>query len=103
MDDKNNQGLQIDINEQMEDGIYSNMALITHSSAEFILDFLRLLPGKPKPKVASRVVMSPEHVKRLLLALRDNVAKYEESFGKIDLHENGPRTIAPFNMSKGEA
>jgi hypothetical protein len=103
MDDKNNQGLQIDINEQMEDGIYSNMALITHSSAEFILDFLRLLPGKPKPKVASRVVMSPEHVKRLLLALRDNVAKYEESFGKIDLHENGPRTIAPFNMPKGEA
>ncbi|MBQ8098981.1 MAG: DUF3467 domain-containing protein [Bacteroidaceae bacterium] len=103
MDNQNNQEMQIDVNANLEDGVYSNMAVITHSSAEFILDFLRILPGKPKPKVASRVVMSPEHAKRLLMALRDNVAKYEETFGQIDLHTNVSRTIAPFKVPKGEA
>lgn len=104
---KNNPGMQIDINSAIEDGVYSNLALISHSSSEFILDFLRLLPGKPQPKVASRIVIAPEHAKRLLMALRDNIAKYEQAFGEIDLHQNGGdrsgRTIAPFNVPKGEA
>lgn len=103
MAENNNQGMQIDINSTLEDGVYSNLALITHSSAEFILDFLRLLPGKPQPKVVSRVVLAPEHAKRLLMALQDNIAKYERSYGQIDLHEAGSRTIAPFNLPKGEA
>lgn len=99
----NNEGMQIDINAAIEDGVYSNLALITHSSAEFVFDFLRILPGKPKPKVVSRVVMSPEHAKRVLLALRDNVAKYEQTFGEINLHQNAARTISPFKVPKGEA
>lgn len=103
MDNQNSKEVQIDISNELEDGVYSNLAIITHSSAEFVLDFLRILPGKQKPKVASRVVMAPEHAKRVLLALRDNVAKYEEAFGPIDMHEQGPRTVAPFKVPKGEA
>jgi hypothetical protein len=100
---ENKQEMKIDIQQGMEDGVYSNLALITHSSAEFVLDFLRVLPGKPQPKVASRVVMAPEHAKRLMMALRENVSKYEDAFGPIDLHQNQQRTIAPFNIPKGEA
>ena len=101
---ENKQEMKIDIPQGMEDGVYSNLALITHSSAEFVLDLLRVLPGRPQPKVVSRVVMAPEHAKRLMMALHDNVAKYESTFGPIDLHQNQqPRTIAPFNVPKGEA
>ncbi len=103
MNPQNNQEVQIDISPEIEDGVYSNLAVITHSSAEFVLDFLRLVPGKNKPKVASRVVMAPEHAKRVFLALRDNIAKYEAAFGTIDLHDTAPRTIAPFKVPKGEA
>ena len=106
-DNHNNSGMQIDINTAIEDGVYSNLAIISHSGSEFILDFLRLLPGKPQPKVASRIVIAPEHTKRLLMALRENIAKYEQAFGEIDLHESGRdhsgRTIAPFDIPKGEA
>ena len=87
---ENKQEMKIDIPQGMEDGDYSNLALITHSSAEFVLDLLRVVPGRPQPKVVSRVVMAPEHAKRLMMALHDNVAKYA-------------RTIAPFNVPKGEA
>lgn len=103
MSQPNNQEVQIDISPEVEDGVYSNLAVITHSSAEFVLDFLRLVPGKNKPKVAARVVMAPEHAKRVLLALRDNIVKYEAAFGNIDLHETASRTIAPFKVPKGEA
>lgn len=103
MDNPNNKEVQIDISNELEDGVYSNLAIITHSSAEFVLDFLRILPGKPKPKVVSRVVMAPEHAKRVMLALRDNIAKYEEAFGNIDMHEQGTRTATPFKIPKGEA
>lgn len=101
-ENNNNQGMQIDISTNLEDGVYSNMALITHSSAEFIFDFLRLLPGRRQPKVVSRVILAPEHAKRLLMALQENISKYERSFGKINLHEPGERTIAPFNLPKGD-
>ena len=99
----NNKEVQIDITPDVEDGVDSTLAVITHSSAEFVLDFLRLAPGRAKPKVASRVVMAPEHAKRLFLALHDNLTKYEEAFGKINLHDAAPRTIAPFKTPKGEA
>ena len=88
MSQPNNQEVQIDISPEVEDGVYSNLAVITHSSAEFVLDFLRLVP---------------EHAKRVFLALRDNIAKYEAAFGNIDLHETASRTVAPFKVPKGEA
>ena len=99
----NKQELQIDFNPELEDGIYSNLALITHSSAEFNFDFLRITPNRQKPKLATRVLMAPEHAKRLLLALQDNISKYESVFGKIDMHENSSRTATPFKLPKGEA
>ena len=101
----NKQQLQIEIKPEVAQGFYSNMVLITHSSNEVILDFVSMMPGMPKANVASRIVMVPEHAKRLLFALQDNIAKYEAQFGKIELKNqpNGPRTIAPFEINKGEA
>ena len=101
----NKQQLQIEIKPEVAQGVYSNMVLITHSSNEVILDFVSMMPGMPKANVASRVVMVPEHAKRLLFALQDNIAKYEAQFGKIELKNQpgGPRTIAPFDINKGEA
>ncbi|MBR4365993.1 MAG: DUF3467 domain-containing protein [Bacteroidaceae bacterium] len=101
----NKQQLQIEIKPEVAQGVYSNMVLITHSSNEVILDFVSMMPGMPKANVASRIVMVPEHAKRLLFALQDNIAKYEAQFGKIELKNqpSGPRTIAPFEINKGEA
>ncbi len=101
----NKQQIQIEIKPEVAQGVYSNMVLITHSSNEVILDFVSMMPGMPKANVASRVVMVPEHAKRLLYALQDNIAKYEAQFGKIELKNQpaGPRTIAPFEINKGEA
>ena len=85
----NKQQLQIEIKPEVAQGVYSNMVLITHSSNEVILDFVSMMPGMPKANVASRVVMVPEHAKRLLFALQDNIAKYEQQFGTIqDLGSN---------------
>lgn len=99
--DNSNQ-LKINVPVEVEDGVYSNLAVITHSSAEFILDFIRMLPNGGDPKVKSRIVMAPEHAKRLMYALNDNIAKYEKVFGPINLQ--GPRqNVAPFSGPKGEA
>lgn len=97
----NSQQLKITVPAEVEDGVYSNLAVITHSSAEFILDFIRVLPNGGSPKVRSRIVMAPEHAKRLLFALNDNVQKYEQANGTIDLHQNN--AAAPFRGPKGEA
>jgi hypothetical protein len=75
--------LQVEIDEPTARGIYANLALITHSETEFLLDFLFLQPQAPKTKVLARVVSSPVHAKRLLWALQDNLQKYEARFGKI--------------------
>lgn len=75
--------LNIELTEEMAEGIYSNLAIITHSNAEFVLDFIRIMPGTPKAKVKSRVVITPEHAKRLMKALADNVKKFEAAHGKI--------------------
>lgn len=101
--------LQIELKPEVAQGTYANLAVITHSTSEVILDFIAMMPGLPKAEVRSRVVMAPEHAKRLLFALQDNIQKYENQFGTIRLQqpgaqqENGPRTIAPFNIKKGEA
>lgn len=93
--------LKINVTPEVEDGVYSNLAVITHSSAEFIMDFIRMLPNGGNPKVKSRIVMAPEHAKRLMYALNDNISKYEKMFGPIDLHDSRP--ASPFNGPRGEA
>lgn len=92
--------LQIELKEDVAQGTYANLAIITHSSSEFVLDFACVLPGLPKAGVKSRVIMAPEHAKRLLRALEDNIGKYERSFGTIDTAE---RTFSAFGSVKGEA
>lgn len=79
----------IDLDEAMALGVYSNLAVISHSSSEFVIDFARVMPGHNGAKVVSRVVMTPDHVKRLLHALGENVRRYEANFGEIDLHDGG--------------
>jgi len=102
------QQLQIEVKPEVAMGTYSNLAVVTHSQSEFVLDFVSMLPGMPKAEVASRVILVPEHAKRLLAALQDNLMKYEAQFGSIELQQpkqaqEGPRTIAPFNIKKGDA
>ena len=77
--------INIELGEAEAEGIYSNLVLITHSPAEFIFDFARILPGKPKAKVYSRIIKAPQHAKSFLLALQDNIKKYEEQHGEIKL------------------
>lgn len=81
--DKNQNQLNIELSEDIADGIYSNLAIITHSNAEFILDFIRVLPGVPKAKVKSRVILTPQHAKRLFKALGENIKKFEDQHGPI--------------------
>lgn len=106
--DKNAENpLQIELTPEVAQGIYANLAIISHSHAEFVTDFVRMLPGMPKAPVVSRIVLAPEHAKRLLLALQDNIGKYEQQFGRINLLEetagNGPRTAMPFGRPEGDA
>lgn len=75
--------LNIELSEEVAEGTYSNLAIITHSTSEFVIDFIRIMPGVPKAKVKNRILMTPEHAKRLMRALADNVAKYESQFGVI--------------------
>ena len=77
--------LSIELGEKEAEGIYSNLAIISHSPAEFIIDFTRLLPGVPKARVHARIIMTPQHAKLLFQALGDNLSKYEDQFGDITL------------------
>ncbi|MBQ5352716.1 MAG: DUF3467 domain-containing protein [Prevotella sp.] len=99
----NQQGLQMELPQEVAQGQYANFAVITHSSSDFVLDFARILPGVPKAQVKSRVILAPEHAKRLLIALQDNIMRYEAQFGKIQIPNQQPRTIAPFGNGKPEA
>lgn len=102
MEEQNNNGqLQIELREEVAQGTYANLAIITHSSSEFILDFVRVMPGVPKAGVQSRIIVAPEHAKRLLRALEDNIAKYERVFGSIRISDESP--ISPLASVKGEA
>ena len=93
--------LDIDLSPEVARGNYANLAIITHSSSEFILDFIEHMPGMPKAQVTSRVIMTPEHAKRLLMALSDNVSKYEAANGPIKLPE--PHPMVPPMPSPAEA
>lgn len=98
---ENGNQLQIELKEDVAQGTYANLAIITHSSSEFILDFVRVMPGVPKAGVQSRIVLAPEHAKRLLRALEDNLGKYERAYGTIRMPaEQG---FPPLPNIKGEA
>ena len=75
--------INVELGEKESEGIYSNLALITHSSAEFIIDFTRMVPNVPKTKVYARIIMTPQHTKSLLKALQENIEKYEDQYGEI--------------------
>ena len=80
---KDNNQINIELSEEMAQGIYSNLAIITHSNAEFVVDFIQVMPGVPKAKVKSRVLLTPQHAKRFLKALNENVKKFESLHGNI--------------------
>lgn len=85
MSEQPQQQINIELGEKEAEGIYSNLAIITHSPAEFVIDFTRVLPGVPKAKVHARIVMTPQHTKMLWNALHDNIDKFEKKFGEIKL------------------
>ncbi len=109
----NSSKLQLDMTPEIARGKYSNFAVITHTTADFILDFAKILPGMPKAVVGARVITAPEHAKRLLMALQENIISYEREFGTIhvpprrkshnDGNNNGGDTIAPFGNKNNEA
>ena len=101
-DAKKNQ-INIELSEEIAEGIYANLAMIAHSNSEFVIDFIRLMPGVPKAKVKSRIVITPEHAKRLLYALKDNVEKYEDAFGAIKKTDDTPKFPINFGGTVGEA
>jgi len=86
------QRLQIQLDDAVADGHYSNLALINHSPAEFVLDFARVVPGSQKAKVQTRVLLAPIHAKNLLKALETNIKKYEENFGEIKMPGKGDQS-----------
>lgn len=90
--------LEIELTDEIAEGIYSNMAFIAHSHSEFVIDFISLLPGLPKAKVKSRILIAPEHAKRLLLALNDNINKYENNFGEISIDNDRVSTDLPLDQ-----
>lgn len=95
--------INIELSEEVAEGIYSNLAVITHSNSEFILDFIRLLPGVQKANVKSRIILTPEHAKRLMFAMQDNIAKYEAMNGKIKTIDDGNNGNIPMNFGGSTA
>ena len=95
---QNKQQLNIELSEEIAQGIYSNLAVITHSSSEFVIDFVRVMPGVPKANVKSRIILTPEHAKRLLLALQDNIGKFERANGPIKINTGNDPMIPPMGF-----
>ncbi|MEE4199067.1 MAG: DUF3467 domain-containing protein [Bacteroidales bacterium] len=89
--------INIDLKEEVAQGVYSNLAVITHSSAEFVLDFVRVMPGVPKAEVKSRIILTPEHAKRFFHALKDNLEKFEKMHGPIKNSDGGGPSM-PMNF-----
>lgn len=95
--------INIELSEEVSEGIYANLAMIAHSNSEFVVDFIRMMPGVPKAKVKSRVILTPEHAKRLLRALKENIDKYESAFGPIKQADEAPKFPMNFGGTVGEA
>ena len=89
--------ISIDLPEEVSEGTYSNLAIISHSNSEFVVDFVRLVPNVPKAKVKSRIILTPKHAKRLLNALKDNIDKFEAQYGNIDDQDIMP--FPPMNFT----
>lgn len=101
---EDNKNLDIELGQDVAQGTYANLAIITHSSSEFVLDFVRMMPGLPKPEVKSRVIVTPEHAKRLLATLQENIAKYEKTYGTIKENTQEMLHKMPLNFGPlGEA
>ena len=103
MEERNENQLNIELSEEIAEGVYSNLAIITHSSSEFVLDFIRVMPGVPKAKVKSRIILTPEHAKRLLTALHDNLEKFENANGKIKIQVDPSGFPMNFGGTMGQA
>ena len=100
-DNKENKNLNIQLDDSIAHGIYSNLVVVNHSPTEFVLDFINVMPGVPKAKVRSRVILSPEHTKKFIRALSDNLSKYESVNGTI---KDFKKEIIPLSFGpKGEA
>jgi len=98
MEEQKKQGkLNIELSEEVAEGTYANLAIITHSNSEFIIDFVKMMPGIPKAKVKSRIILTPQHAKRLFRALKDNITKYESIHGTIKEPVGGEPT-PPFHL-----
>ena len=94
---KKGNSLNIELPEDVAEGVYSNLAIISHSQTEFVLDFVRLVPNLPKAKVKSRIILTPTHARRLLRALQDNVNKFEKQFGPVN--DNEPSGFPPMSFN----
>jgi hypothetical protein len=103
MEEQNDNQLNIELSEEMAEGIYSNLAIITHSSSEFVLDFIRVMPGVPKAKVKSRIILTPEHAKRLMVAMQDNMEKFEAINGRIKIQPEPTGFPMNFGGTMGQA
>lgn len=101
--EQNPNQINIELNEDIAEGTYANLAIITHSSSEFVLDFIRIMPGVPKARVKSRIVMTPEHAKKLMRALAENVGKYESVHGVIREDNSQQGIPLSFGMPTTEA
>lgn len=98
------QKLNVNLTPEIAEGIYANLAIISHSSSEFVADFIRMMPGLKQATVKSRIILTPEHAKKLLFALQENVAKYEAQFGKIKITGTPtPGSTIPMSFGGGEA
>ncbi|CAN5170496.1 DUF3467 domain-containing protein [soil metagenome] len=102
-DENQNPQLNIELNEDVASGVYSNFAVITHSASEFVLDFIQVMPGVPKARVKSRVILTPQHAKRLMQALKENLARFESSHGAINDAEFAQAYPMNFGGPKGQA
>jgi hypothetical protein len=104
MQEDNQNQLNIELSEEVAQGTYSNLAIITHSPSEFVVDFVRVVPGVPKAQVKSRIILTPEHAKRLMKALQDNLQKYENMYGTIQIQGGyEPMNTPSFGPPKGQA
>lgn len=106
MSETKKQGIDLELDEATAQGHYANLAIISHSPTEFVIDFAAIMPGVPKAKIKSRIILAPEHAKRLLLSLQDNITRYESAIGRIEVHgQQNPADDASLTIgfTQGEA
>ena len=105
MSENQKKGIDLELDATTALGHYANLAIISHSASEFVIDFAAIMPGLPKAKIKTRVILTPEHAKRLLLSLQDNITRYESAVGRIDIHgaPSSPDDGMTIGFVKGEA